>query len=175
MGKETSVRAGWKIGVYGSATWAIPGLAAAAEGLNLAPRPWLVLVNLAIIILLIWPVNRLLIAPLVGILREREARTEGSSGAANATLAEAQAERERLEAHREGIRREAAERRSVILARGKSEEQQLIEAARAEAAQSIASVRGSIASEVDQARAGLRGEAAALAQLAAERILGRPL
>jgi F-type H+-transporting ATPase subunit b len=175
MGKETSVRAWWMTAGLWSAVWLLPASAIAAEGLNLAPRPWLVLTNLAIVLLLIWPVNRLLIAPLLKILQEREARTQGSSVEANATRAEAQAERERLEARRDRIRRDAAERRSAILARGKADEQRVLDAARSEAADSISAVRSSIAGELEQARAGLRSEANALAQLAAERILGRPL
>jgi F0F1-type ATP synthase membrane subunit b/b' len=132
-----------------------------------------VLTNLALVLLLIWPVNRLLIAPLVRILQQREARTAG--GEAAALRAEASAERERLAARREQSRRGAGDRRNAILARGKSAEQGVLDAARAEAAESLAQVRGSIAAEVEQVRSSLRSDARALAQLAAERILGRAL
>src|SRR5262245_4295492 len=152
----------------------LPALAS-AEGLNLAPRPSLVLTNLVVVLLLIWPVNRLLIAPLVRILQEREARTHGSADETGGLRAEAAAESERLEARRNQARREAAERRSAIVARIKAEEQRRLEAARAEAAESLAQVRASIAAEAEQARSALRDDARALAQLAAERILGRAL
>jgi F-type H+-transporting ATPase subunit b len=175
MGKETSVRARWNTAIPFCVAWAFPQLAAAAEGLNLAPRPWLVLTNLAIVLLLIWPINRLLIAPLVGVLREREARTQGSSNEVDALRAESQAELSRLEEIQDQIHRAAAERRSSVLSQGRADEQRVLDAARAEAAQSIGAMRATIASELEQARAGLRGEADALAQLAAERILGRSL
>jgi F-type H+-transporting ATPase subunit b len=173
--KESSVRARWKCaGSSGAALLLLPAVAAAAD-LNLAPRPWLVLTNLVVVLLLIWPVNRLLIAPLVGILKEREARTQGSTDQTGAVRSEAAAELARLEARRSEARRQAAERRSAILARGKSEEQRVLDAARGEAAQSLAQVRASIAADVEQARASLSADARALAQLAAERILGRTL
>jgi F-type H+-transporting ATPase subunit b len=170
------VRGRWISAGFSSAALAlVPGAAAAAEGLNLIPRVELVLTNLVVVLLLIWPVNRLLIAPLVRVLQEREARTQGSSDAASALRAETAAEQAQLEARRAQARREAAERRAAVLARANSEEQRLLDSARADAAQSLAQVRSSIAAEVDQARAALRSDARALAQLAAERILGRPL
>lgn len=151
----------------------LPWTALAAEGLNLTPHWSLVFTNLAVVLLLIWPVNRLLIAPLVRILQEREARTRGSGDQAGGVRAESAAAAEQLEARRNQARREAAERRAAIVARVKAEEQRQIEAARAEAAESLAQVRASIASEAAQVRTALRDEARALAELAAERILGR--
>ena len=170
---ESSVRGRWTCaGSFGVALL-LPLAAFAAESLNLTPRPSLVLTNLAVVLLLIWPVNRLLIAPLVRILQEREARTRGSSDETGGLRAEAAAELERLEARRNQSRREAAARRVAIVARIKAEEQRLLEAARTEAAQSLAQVRASIAAEAEQARDALRDDVRALAQLAAERILGR--
>jgi F-type H+-transporting ATPase subunit b len=153
----------------------LPALALASEGLNLSPRPSLVITNLVVVLLLIWPVNRLLIAPLVRILQEREARTQGSADETGVLRADIAAERERLEARRNQARREAAERRSTIVARIKADEQRRLEVARSEAAESLAQVRASIAAEAEQARSALRDDARSLAQLAAERILGRAL
>ena len=161
-------------GSIGVALSLLPALAH-AQGLNLIPRREFVLANLVVLLLLIWPVNRLLIAPLMRVLLEREARTRGSADQTGGLIADAEAARERLEARRKQARREAAERRSEINNRIKAEEQQRLDAARAEAAESLAAVRNSIAAEAEQARATLRSDARALAQLAAERILGRPL
>jgi len=170
------VRARWNPAGYSVVAFLlVPGIAAAAEGLNLSPRPWLVLTNLAIVLLLIWPVNRLLITPLVKILQEREARTGGSSAEAAELRSQAAAERARLDARRQQTHRAAGERRNAILARGKSEEQRVVEVARVESAESLAQVRTSIAAEVEQVRSSLHTDARALAQLAAERILGRAL
>lgn len=170
------MRGRWRCaGSFGIALLVLPALALASEGLNLTPRPAFVLTNLVVVLLLIWPVNRLLIAPLVRVLQEREVRTQGSADEAGSVRAEAASELERLEARRNQARREAAERRATIVARIKAEEQRRLEAARAEAAESLAQVRTSIAAEAEQARASLRNDARSLAQLAAERILGRSL
>jgi F-type H+-transporting ATPase subunit b len=169
------VRARWRFAGCSGLALLFPGIAFAAEGLNLNPRWSLVLTNLVTVLLLIWPVNRLLIAPLVRILQQREARTAGSSGEATALRAEAAAERGRLAARRDQARRQASDRRNAILARGKTAEQGVLDAARTQASESLAQVRSSIATELEQVRSGLRSEARALAQLAAERILGRAL
>jgi F-type H+-transporting ATPase subunit b len=151
----------------------LPWTALAAEGLNLNPHWSLVLANLAVVLLLIWPVNRLLIAPLVRILQEREARSRGTGDQAGGLRTESAAASEELEAKRNQARREAAERRAAIVGRIKADEQRLIDSARAEAAESLVQVRTSIAAEAEQVRTALRAEARALAELAAERILGR--
>jgi F-type H+-transporting ATPase subunit b len=174
-GKESSVRAQWTCAAASGIALLLPGTLLAAEGLNLSPRPSLVLTNLVIVLLLIWPVNRLLIAPLVRVLQEREARTSGAGDQLAELREQGVRELEQLEARRNQARREAAERRLAILARGKAEEQRILGAAREEAAGALAQVRTSIAAELEEARAALRGDAQDLARLAAERILGRSL
>ena len=74
-----------------------PGIARAAEGLNLFPDPTFLIANLVLFALLVYPVNKLMIGPLVRILRERDERTAGSTDEADALLAQAASEREQLE------------------------------------------------------------------------------
>jgi F-type H+-transporting ATPase subunit b len=147
----------------------------AAEGLNLIPDPAFLIANVVLFGLLVYPVNKLMIGPLVRILREREERTAGSTDEADALLAQATLEREQLDDRSAAARRAAAERRGQILAAGKAEEQSLIDAARADAAETISQVRTSLEADLVQARDGLRADAGALAEEAAARILGRTL
>ncbi len=164
-----------RVGYWAAILCALPGVANAAEGLNLSPNIPLLVGNLVLFALLIWPVNRLLISPLVGILQEREARTTGSTDEADTLLADAARERGQLEARRLEARRQASDRRAAILTEGKAAEQQVVDAARADAAASVAEVRGAIEGELAQARETLRDDARALAEEAAARILGRSL
>lgn len=150
-------------------------IAAQAAELNLIPAAEVVATNVALFLLLIYPVNRLLVQPLLRVLDERAARTSGALAQSRQLGDDARAARADLEASQNEARARAQARRSAILGEGEVEERGLLEAARDEAAQSIESVRRSIEGELVEARSALQTDARALAREAATRILGRAL
>jgi F0F1-type ATP synthase membrane subunit b/b' len=120
-------------------------------------------------------VNRLLLAPLVRVLSEREARTSGDQQRAAELRSEAGQAAERLDTRLREARIEAQRTRAALLAEGEAAERTVLDLARAEAARTSGAVRSSVASELEAARAGLRSQAQGLAREAAAQILGRAL
>jgi F0F1-type ATP synthase membrane subunit b/b' len=153
-----------------------PTFAAAAEALKLWPPDWIVLaVNLAVLLALIYPTQRLLLAPLIRILEEREIRTAGASAEAGSLQDAAFRTQDELESRMKSARAEAQARRNSIMAQAAAEERAALEAARSEGSRNLETVRSSIATELDEARRSLEAEAQMLAREAAAKILGRPL
>ena len=153
---------------------ALPSVASAAD-LNLLPRWPFVATNILVFALLILPVNHLLIRPLLRLIEEREQRTSGSLEEARRLDSEASALGVELDARLLEARARAQGRRAAIMADAEAQERALLQAASSDAAQSIESVRTSIAADLVTARASLHGDARALAGEAAARLLGRPM
>lgn len=153
---------------------AIPASARAAD-LNLIPDVAVVATNVALFLLLIYPVNRLLVQPLLRVLDERAARTSGALAQSQQLGDDARAARVELEARQNDARARAQAQRATILGEGEVQERAVLEAARDEATQTIEGVRRSIEGELAEARRGLQTDARALAREAATRILGRAL
>ena len=153
---------------------ALPSVASAAD-LNLIPQWPFVATNVVVFGLLIYPVNRLLIAPLMRVVEEREQRTAGAFDEARRLDGEASALASQLEARLLEARGRAQARRSAILADAETQERALLEAASADAARSIETVRTSVAADLSAARVTLQSDARSLAGEAASRLLGRPL
>ena len=158
-----------------AAVLSAPEAALAAEGFKLIPTPGLLIANLIVFAVLIYPVNKLLVAPLVNVLKDREEQTAGSTQQAEGVRADSVSEAARLEERMAEARRDAQAERNQILAEAKAAEQSLLEAAREEAASEVAAVREAIGDELEQARRSLSGDAQALAQEVATRVLGRAL
>ena len=153
---------------------ALPAGAQAAD-LNLIPQAEVVAANVALFLLLIYPVNRLLVQPLLRVLDERDARTSGALAQSQKLVDEARSARTELEAGLNDARARAQTRRAAILGDGETQERALLEAAREEASRAIEGVRRSVQSELADARASLQTESRALAREVATRILGRAL
>ncbi len=147
----------------------------AAAGLKLIPEVDLLLVNFAVLLVLIYPVNRLLLQPLAAVLAEREARTSGALARAEHLVSETAGGRETLEAGLLAARIEAQARRTALLAEAEAEERRLLDEARDAGKHELGEVRKGIDRELDQARESLEGDARELAKEAASRILGRKL
>jgi F-type H+-transporting ATPase subunit b len=152
-----------------------PSEAAAAGELNLIPHWPQVAINLVVFVLLIYPVNRLLIQPLLRLVEEREHRTAGAVADAGRLDGEAAAQRARLEAQLAEGRARAQVRRAAILADAETQERSLLEAASRDAAKTIETVRTAVNADLVAARTSLQTEARGLAAEAATRLLGRPL
>jgi len=153
---------------------ALPSVAHAAE-LNLAPDWKIVLADLVVFGLLIYPVNRLLIRPLLRLADAREHGTHGSFEAAGELTSESTKLGAELEAHLAQARARAAARRNEILTATEQEERALLAAASADASRTIDAVRTAIAGELADARDALQRDTAVLAREAAAQLLGRPL
>jgi F-type H+-transporting ATPase subunit b len=159
--------------VFAASAW--PSSAAAAEGLNLFPDPIQVAVNVALFAILIFPVTRLLLRPLVSSLEERERRTTGALARVDTLLGEAAQMRETFEARMVEARERAAAQRGAVLQQAEAEERRILTEARAEAARALEEARETIAGEVAAAREELRADADALAREIASGVLGRKL
>ncbi len=122
---------------------AMPASAAAA-GLNLIPDATIVATNIALFLLLIYPVNRLLVRPLMRILDERESRTSGALAQSQQLGDEARAARSALEEQLAEARATSQMRRTAILADGEIQERAVLDAVRAEATGIIEGVRQSV-------------------------------
>ena len=133
-------------------------LSSATEALTLNPSVALVAL---VFILFHFIMNRLLYRPLMGVLKEREARTEGKRAAAAKSLEEYDALLRRYEngikaARQEGygqldaIRREALERQAQRLAAANAETRSRVERAVAEIGDQRTELRRSLADEIQE-------------------------
>ena len=156
------------------ASLAVPAAVQAAD-LNLIPDSVAVATNVVLFLLLIYPVNKLLVSPLLRVLDERAERTSGALAQSENLIDEARATRADLEARLSDARSRAQVRRNAILADGEVEERAVVDAARTEAVGNIESVRRAVQAELAEARTGLETEARALAREVATRVLGRAL
>lgn len=149
--------------------------ALAAGELELIPNPRLLIANLLLLLLLIYPVNRFLLKPLVALLQEREVRTEGALERAAELTSRASQTAEELGRRLAEAQAGAQTRRASLIAEGELEERRLVGVARSDAVQEVEAIRASVAEELVAARQSLRDDARILAREAAYRILGREL
>jgi len=115
----------------------------------------------------------LILEPTQRLLAERARRTTGTLADAeqareDAAEMDAEFEKRLAEARRAGSTAGDQVRRDAEAA-----EHRILEAARQDAGRLVEEVRGRIQAETEQARVALREEAAPLAQMAAEKVLGR--
>lgn len=153
---------------------AIPASAQAAD-LNLIPDAVSVATNVALFLLLIYPVNRLLVSPLLRVLDERAERTSGALAQSERLAEQSRAARTDLDARLAEARSRAQARRLAILSDAEAEERAILEAARTEAVGNVETVRRAVSAELADARTGLESEARSLAREVATRLLGRAL
>ena len=150
-------------------------LARAAGSLQLIPDPIGLGINFVAMLLLIYPVNRWLLQPLVAVLQERESRTHGANQRAEALAAEAAQARQIIADRTQEARAEAQASRAALLGEADQEERSVIGSAREDAGRQVDSVRESVQAELRAASESLRSDAQALAREAATHILGRAL
>ena len=152
-----------------------PANALAAKGLVLTPDPQILVALLAFFVILIFPVNSMIVRPILKVLDERTARIEGQQVHADQLVAEAE---EVMNRYRESVReaREGSESdRQHRIGEARSEQGAVTAEAKSEADAEIARAREEIAASLEEARASLQNASRDLAKIAAERILGREL
>jgi F-type H+-transporting ATPase subunit b len=130
---------------------------------------------LVFFILLIWPVNKLLIKPLLGVIDAREDRITGTRARAEKLSADADQVLERYESSIRAAHEEAQRDRKQALTVARSESGSHTTDARAGAEKEIEAARAQITGELSQARSALRTQAEQLATEAASTVLGRDL
>jgi F-type H+-transporting ATPase subunit b len=143
-----------------------------AESIQLVPDGTIVL-HIAIIITMVFVLNRLLFKPINTILAERESRTRGRSGEARETIRRVE---ESLANYENSLRKARAEGYKLLeqqQAEAFGERQQKISLVRKDVEQQIGEQKGVIRAQADEARATLEGEAARIASGIRSQILGR--
>lgn len=154
----------------------LPIAAIAAEGgLSIFPDPVELLILIAIFVALIFPANKLLFAPLLGVLEERDKRIEGARGRAREIDADADRVFGEYEAAVTDARRLADENRRGQLDEARREQSRVTTSARGDAEVEVQRARAGVALALDQARSEVRSQAQQLAREAASRVLGRSL
>jgi len=124
--------------------------------------------------LLLWLVlARLLFKPFVGLLEERERRTEGVKAETSTLQSEAERLRGEYEAAIARARDEGRALREAVLQEAHETRERLLAQARESATKTLEGVREEIRREMERERAIVAGEAQAIGQQMAEKILGR--
>jgi F-type H+-transporting ATPase subunit b len=125
------------------------------------------------VLLLTFVVDRLLLRPVLDVIRKREEAIESARELARRSATEAQAATEEFErktsAARAEIYREMDEMRRAAL----GQRAEIVAETRTEAEAAVATAARQLQAEADDARRRLDAEAQALGAAAAERILGR--
>jgi F-type H+-transporting ATPase subunit b len=130
---------------------------------------------IVLFLLLIVPVNRLVLAPLLRVLEERAAHIEGTRKRASEVGTQADGALARYSAAVEGARKQAGELRKEALERARGDQVRILAEARHAAEGEVAAARSGMASALAEARRVLRAQSEGLAREAAARVLGRPL
>ncbi len=119
--------------------------------------------------------SKLVLQPTQAVLAERARRTSGALAEATRMQAEARALKDELAATLDRARHAGSAAGEQIRREAEANERKLLEAARADAARTLEDVRQRVEKESAEARTVLKDQAASLAQLAAEKIIGRPV
>jgi F-type H+-transporting ATPase subunit b len=143
-----------------------------AESIQLVPDGTIVL-HIAIIITMVFVLNKILFKPINSALEERESRTRGRSGEARETIKRVE---ESLTNYENSLRKARAEGYRLLeqqQAEAFGERQQKIGLVRKEVEQQIEEQKGVIRTQANEARTTLESEAARIASGISAQILGR--
>jgi F-type H+-transporting ATPase subunit b len=143
-----------------------------AESIQLVPDGTIVL-HIAIIITMVFVLNKILFKPINSILEERERRTRGRSGEARETIRHVE---ESLANYENSLRKARAEGYRLLeqqQAEAFGDRQQKISLVRKEVEQQIEEQKVVIGTQADEARTTLESEAVRIASGISSQILGR--
>jgi len=152
-----------------------PAPARAADELVLIPDPQLLLIMLIGFVLLVFPLNALLFKPIFAALDARSERIEGAKKRSAQLQREAENALERYETAIRESRAEFEARRQTKLEQARQEQAEVTAEARRAAEGELERARRELGESLESARATLRANAEELAQVAAEKVLGRAL
>lgn len=126
--------------------------------------------------LLFWfLMDKIIFKPFLGLLDERERRTEGAKAETGALIEDAERLRAEYESGMAKAQEEAAAVKEAILVDARRSREQLLTQAREEAGKMMERSRGEIRIELQKARELVLREAEAIARQMTEKILGRRL
>ncbi|HEX8284829.1 MAG TPA: hypothetical protein VF588_15820 [Pyrinomonadaceae bacterium] len=143
-----------------------------AESIQLVPDGTLV-IHIAIIITMVFVLNRFLFRPIGRILSERETRTRGRTGEARETIHRV---KESLSRYESSLRRARAEGYGLLeqqQAAAYDERKRKVAAVREEVERQVEQQRGEIRAQTEQARGTLRDEAERVAVSISSNLLRR--
>jgi len=130
---------------------------------------------LVLFLLLIYPVNQLVLKPLLAVLDARAARIEGARKRAGEVGTQAEAVLARYRAAVEQARKQADEVRKGALEGARTDQARILSEARSAAEGEVGAARSSVAGALAGARTTLRQQSEVLAREAAASVLGRTL
>jgi F-type H+-transporting ATPase subunit b len=148
---------------------------AAGGGIEIVPDPLKLLLLMVLFAVVVAPVNRLILRPLLSVLDERAERIEGARARAAGVGKEADRVLEHYETAVGHAREQGEGERRRIVDEARHAETRTLARERGDAEQQLEQARGEIGQALEDARARLRRDAEQLAQQAAERVLGRSL
>lgn len=143
-----------------------------AESIQLVPDGTLV-IHIAIIITMVFVLNRLLFRPVGRILSERETRTSGRSGEARETIHRV---KESLSRYENSLRQARAQGYGLLeqqQAAAYDERKQKVAVVREEVERQVEQQKGEIRAQVEQARGSLREDAQQVAANISSNLLRR--
>jgi F-type H+-transporting ATPase subunit b len=143
-----------------------------AESIQLVPDGTLV-IHIAIILTMVFVLNRFLFRPVGKILSEREKRTRGRTGEARETIHRV---KESLSRYENSLRQARAEGYGLLeqqQAAAYEERKRKIAVVREEVEGQVEQQKGEIRSQVEEARGSLRGEAERVAASISSNLLRR--
>ena len=143
-----------------------------AESIQLVPDGTLFL-HIAIILVMIFVLNRTLFRPVNRVLEERERRTVGRSGEARGVLQRVEESVTRYEKTLREARAESYRLLERQQAEATGERQQKVGLVKKEVGDLIEGQKREIQAQADEARASLEGEARRVAATVSAQILGR--
>ena len=139
------------------------------------PPDWTFVAQI-ILFLIVWVcLRRFLFEPNLAVLKTRALRTEGAMREAVAVKTEVQAMDEQYQTRLATSRAEARQRVDAIYRGAEDQARLVVEAARKEAEQSIATVRTSLSEDIQRTRQSLEAQVGQFADEISEKLLERPL
>jgi F-type H+-transporting ATPase subunit b len=139
------------------------------------PPDWTFVFQIVLFLVLWTFLRRLLFEPNLAVLRSREQRSAGALQEASEVRAQAEEISERYKTHLAEARAAALLQVDVVYRQAEEQARDLIEAARAEAARTLATMRATIDKEVSEARRDLEARVPNFSREIAEKLIGRPL
>jgi F-type H+-transporting ATPase subunit b len=139
------------------------------------PPDWTFVFQIVLFLVLWTFLRRFLFEPNLAVLKNREERSAGALQEASRVKAEAETMAEQYRARLAETRAGALQQVDAIYREAEAQSQALIEAARAEAARTLADMRATLAQELIEARRGLEERVPEFSHEIAQKLLGRPL
>jgi len=133
------------------------------------------LIQLFNFLILIFVLNILLYKPLRKIIAERQGRIVEAKGRAESVEQDLQVKMAEYEARLKSMKSGASDERSTLVKEAQAEEATILEAARKDATDTLAAIKGRVAKEAAAARTLLQEQAKALSVDICEKVLGRSL